>query len=615
MIDKVIKIVYDSFENYVFLSFWAFCPVIFIVKKENRTLNQIKIPELKRRYNSILHKNFREFLNYIAAEHKDLTAFIIKHKNKTEVTYEKVTFEGFRNDVIAVGTAMAERGWTGKRIAVVGKNSYDWMVTYFATLCGLGTSVPLDKDLPYEELESSLARSYADILVFDKSHAELVKRLQAEGNTQVHDFICMTELEGYDDLNKLRAEGNTASSEAVDRYMNLPIDEHAITILLFTSGTTSMAKAVMLSQYNILANIEALMATEEILPGDVNMAFLPYHHTFGSTGQVLMLNCGVTTTYCDGLKYLQKNIVEYKVSVFFCVPLLIESIYKKINMTIKKEGLEKKVAFGMKLSKFLLKFGIDIRRKVFKSVIDQLGGNLRFVISGASAIDPEAIEGFNNFGIRAVQGFGMTEAAPVITAENQFERRTGSIGHAMPGVDVRIDNPNEDGIGEIIARGPNVMAGYFENEEETAKTLEDGWLHTGDLAYADKDGYLYICGRKKNVVVLKNGKNVYPEENEVLISNLPYVVENFVFGEPKRKDGDPKDLALCAKIVYDPAYMKENFGAETVDAVEKVIRADIDKINETLPSYKQMMRIIVTDQPMIKTTTGKVKRYEETKNM
>ena len=578
-------------------------------------MNQIKIPELKRRYKSVLHKNFREFLNHIAIEYKDLTAFIIKHKNKTEVTYEHITFHDFRNDVVAIGTAMAERGWTGKRIAVVGKNSYNWMAAYFATLCGLGTSVPLDKDLPYEELESSLARSYTDILVFDKSHAELVKRLQAESNTQVKEFVCMTELEGYTDTDMLRAEGKAASPEAIANYMSLPIDEHAITILLFTSGTTSMSKAVMLSQYNILSNIDSLVATEELLPGDVNMAFLPYHHTFGSTGQILMLSCGITTTYCDGLKYLQKNIVEYKVSVFFCVPLLIESIYKKINTTIKKEGKEKTVAFGIKLSQFLLKFGIDIRRKVFKSIIDQLGGNLRFVISGASAIDPEAIEGFNNFGIRAVQGYGMTEASPVLTAENQFERRTGSIGHAMPGVDLRIDNPDEDGIGELIARGPNVMAGYYENEEETAKTLADGWLHTGDLAYADKDGYVFICGRKKNVVVLKNGKNVYPEENEILISNLPYVVENFVFGEPKRKDGDPDDLALCAKIVYDPAYMKEHHGAETQEAVEKIVRADIDKINTTLPPYKQMMRIIVTDQPMIKTTTGKVKRYEETKNM
>ena len=345
------------------------------------------------------------------------------------------------------------------------------------------------------------------------------------------------------------------------------------------------------------------------------MAFLPYHHTFGSIGQVIMLAVGIVTTYCDGLKYLQKNIVEYKVSVFFCVPLLVESIYKKIMQTIKKEGLEKKVNFGLKLSRLLLKLGIDVRRKLFKEILDQLGGNIRFVISGASAIDPEAIEGFNDFGIVAVQGYGMTEASPILAGENFRERRPGSIGKAMPGVELAIDEPNAEGIGELIARGPNIMAGYYENPEETEKALAGGWLHTGDLAYVDKDGYVFICGRKKNVIVLKNGKNVYPEEIEVLISNLPYVEENMVFGKPRHDDGNEKDLALWAKIVYKPDYMKETLGLTDASAIEARIREDIDSINQQLPSYKQILKLIITDQPMIKTTTGKVKRYEEAKKL
>ncbi len=253
----------------------------------------------------------------------------------------------------------------------------------------------------------------------------------------------------------------------------------------------------MLSQRNILSNIEAMQLTEDLRPGDVNMAFLPYHHTFGSTGQILMISCGITTTFCDGLRYLQKNIVEYKVSVFFCVPLLIESIYKKIMLTVKKEGMEKKVAFGLTLSKFLMRFGIDIRRRVFARILDQLGGDIRMVISGAAAIDPEAIKGFNDFGITAIQGYGMTEASPVIAAENPFEMRAGSIGKPLPGVEVKIHEPDEEGVGELIVRGPNVMQGYYENEEENAKTLVDGWLHTGDLAYTDNDGFIFICGRKR----------------------------------------------------------------------------------------------------------------------
>ena len=574
----------------------------------------IKLQELKPKFKAPRHENLRELLRYAAKEYGSDTAFIVKHKNGKEVSYEHISFEAFWNRVNQLGTALLKRGMKGKRIATVSKNRVEWMESHFAALGGLGYSVPLDKGLPYEELESSLARSYADVLVFEAAQIADIERLKAQGKTQVQEYICMDELEGYLSIPQLRAEGEKLLAEGFDEYLNLPIDKFENQIILFTSGTTSLSKAVLLSHYNLVENIYGLQLAEDIHRGDVNMAFLPYHHTFGSTGQTLMLACGVTTTYCDGLKYLQKNIVEYKVSVFFCVPLLIESIYKKVMATVKKEGKENTVKFGIALSKFLLKFGIDIRRKVFKTILDQLGGNIRFVISGAAAIDPEAIEGFNNFGIRAVQGYGMTEAAPVITAENHWERKAGSIGRALPGVEVAIDEPDENGVGEIICRGPNVMAGYYENEEDTAKTLIDGWLHTGDLGYIDEDGFLFICGRKKNVIVLKNGKNVYPEEIEVLIAALPYVSENFIFGKPRRED-DEKDLALWAKIVYNPEYMKEHYGASTPAEAEEVIRRDIDAINDTLPVYKQIFKLIVTDQEMIKTTTGKVKRYEETKNL
>lgn len=575
----------------------------------------IKLKELKPKFTAPRHENLRELLRYAAKTYGSDSAFIVKHKNGKDVSYEHISFQEFADRVNQLGTALLKRGMKGKRIATVSKNRVEWMEAYFATLGGLGFSVPLDKGLPYEELESSLVRSYADVLVFEAAQLSDIEKLKAEGRTQIAEYICMDEIEGYLSIPQLREEGKALLEEGFDEYLGLPIDAMENQIILFTSGTTSLSKAVLLSHYNLVENVYGLQLAEDIHRGDVNMAFLPYHHTFGSTGQTLMLACGVTTTYCDGLKYLQKNIVEYKVSVFFCVPLLIESIYKKVMATVKKEGKEGTVKFGIALSQFLLKFGIDIRRKIFKSVLDQLGGNLRFVISGAAAIDPEAIEGFNNFGIKAVQGFGMTEASPVITAENHWEQEYGSCGRALPGVEVAIDNPDENGIGEIICRGPNVMAGYYENEEDTAKTLIDGWLHTGDLGYISDKGYLFICGRKKNVIVLKNGKNVYPEEIEVLIAGLPYVAENFIFGKPRLNDGDERDLALWAKIVYNAEYMKEQYGAATPEEAEAVIRRDIDAINETLPVYKQIFKLVVTDQEMIKTTTGKVKRYEETKNL
>ena len=574
-----------------------------------------EIPCLTPVYKAQLHENFREMLNYAATAYRGDDAFILKKKNGGEVTYKHIKFEEFLDDVNALGTGLMKRGLLDKRVAIIGKNRYEWVLAYFAVLCGGGICVPLDKGLPMEEAESSLERSYADIVVFDKDHTDMINEIRKNGQTSLTEFICMDEITGFTALETISGEGREALTKGETSYMEIPLDGKKWSIILFTSGTTSMAKAVLLSQYNITANIYAMLQVEDIRHGDVTMAFLPYHHTFGSTGQCVMLAAGVTTTYCDGLKYLQKNIVEYKVSMFVCVPLLIESIYKKIMQTVKKQGKEKTLARGMKISKALMKVGIDARRKIFKSVLDQLGGNLRYVISGASAIDPEALEGFRAFGIEAVQGYGMTESAPVLAAETPTERKTGSIGRAMPGVQLRIIDENEEGIGELVAKGPNVMEGYYENEEETAKVLADGWLHTGDLVSLDEDGYIFIRGRRKNVIVLKNGKNVYPEEMEVLLTNLPYVTECMVFGQPRHKDGDHKDLAICAKIVYDREYMERGCGLTDPEAIHEHIKKDIDAINEELPVYKQMLRVITTDEPMIKTTTGKVKRHEEAKNI
>ena len=573
----------------------------------------IKVKELKPIFTPVLHENLRDMVNYAAMAYDQDVAFILKHKlSKKEFTYENISFRRFRDEINGFGTALLKRGFQDRRIAILGNNSYEWLLSHLTIVNGLGISVPLDKGLPYDELESSLIRSQATAIIFDKAHRYMIEDIKRNDNTKLTDFICMDEIEDYEDVQALINEGQDLIEDGMEDYMNLPIDKDAMAILLFTSGTTSMAKAVMLSHYNITYDIYSMMQVEDIRHGDVNMAFLPYHHTFGATGQLLMIAAGATTTYCEGLKYIQKNIAEYKVSVFVCVPLLIESIYKRIMAAVKKEGKEKKLQTGIKLSRALLKIGIDRRRQLFKDIHEQLGGNLRYVISGASALDPVAAQGFADIGILAYQGYGMTEASPCIAAETSEEHKAGSIGLAMPGIEVAIDNPNEEGIGELIARGPNVMLGYYENEEETAEVLKDGWLHTGDLARLDNDGYIYICGRKKNVIVLKNGKNVYPEELETLIANLPYVEDSMVFGEPKRDD-DEKDLALCAKIVYNKDMMKNIYGLENPAEIQAVIKKDIDAINEELPVYKHMLRLRVTDEPMIKTTTGKVKRYEEIK--
>ncbi len=572
---------------------------------------RLQVPQLKCERDLPLYHDIRELLDGCAKRFKDLPAYIIKIKKETKAAaaeYRKVSFLKLREEVDRLGAALMSIGLQGKRLAVIGKNRYEWMLGYYAQLCGLGITVPLDKDLPYDEFESSIERSKTDAVIFDPALTGYMEKLKASGHELT--FICMEEKEGYLSVPELLKKGYELPEEDIAAYRALPIDGNALSIILFTSGTTSLSKAVMLTQFNITHNCWSVSSAEDLRAGDVNMAFLPYHHTFGSTGQTMMSYVGMTTVFCDGLKYIQKNICEYGVSVFICVPLLIESIHKRIMSEIKRQGKDKTFAKGVKISRFLRKRGIDLRRRLFKDVHEKLGGKLRYIISGASPLDPVVAESFTDMGIQVVQGYGMTEASPVIAAENIPNLRFGTVGKAIPGVDVMIEDPNEEGIGEIIVRGPNVMMGYYEDEEDTEAIMGDGWLHTGDLASMDSDGFVTIRGRKKNVIVLKNGKNVYPEEIETLINNLPYVSECMVFGEPKRED-DPTDLILSVRIVYNPEAAKELYEADTREAIEKLASHDIESLNAELPAYKHIYRKYITDEPMEKTTTGKVKRYKQ----
>ena len=501
-------------------------------------------PKLEYNKNITEFFNIKDLMQNAYDKYPDNVAFIIKNPDKT---YKEITYKMLEEIVKGFGQGMIDKGYKGKRIAIIGKNRYEWMVAYIGTINGVGISVPLDKGLTEAEIETSLIKSKADAIIYEKGYEQTIEKLKDK--TNLKELICMDDDTAHTKMSDIIEEGKKAIKEGKREYIDSKIDNDAMNILLFTSGTTSAAKAVMLSHRNIASNIYALMIAEDIRTSDTNIAFLPYHHTFGSTGQLLFLAWGARSCFCDGLRHVQENLVEYKVTSFVCVPLLIETIYKKVWEKIRKTGQEKKVKFGLKLSKFLLKFKIDVRRKLFKEIIDQLGG-LRCVVSGASPLDPEVSEGLLDFGIPAVQGYGLTECSPVLAGENIKIHRKGSTGFEMPNVEIKIFEPNEEGIGELIARGPNIMLGYYENEEETNKVIVDGWFHTGDLAYRDKDGFIFITGRKKNVIVLKNGKNVYPEEIETLILGLPYVSEVMVFGNPK-----DDDLVVSAKIVYN----KENY--------------------------------------------------------
>ena len=596
-----------------------------------------RVPELKPIYDARDHKDFRELLNYAEFQFMTDDAFILKtgKDENGDPIYRHITFQDFKNEVCWFGQGMLDLGLKGTRVAIIGKNSYEWYMSYYSVLCGLGIAVPLDKGLPYEETETSLIKSKADVFIFDKDHSGMAKQLEENGKTQVKQFISMDGLTpGYRSVEEIMKKGCASMKSGNDEFLTLPIDGDKMAVILFTSGTTSKAKAVMLSERNILSNVYMLDQVEDLKHGDVTMAFLPFHHTFGSTGQTMIISRGATTVFCDGLKYIGKNIKEYHISYYICVPLLIEAVWKRIQQGIDKKGMRKKYERGVKIARFLRKFHIDVRRKIFKDVLKELGGEMRFVVSGASALDPEVAKGYEDIGITVVQGYGMTEASPVIAGENSKTKSYGSIGYAMPGVDLVVADQNEEGIGELVCKGPNVMLGYYEDQEATDEVLVNGWLHTGDLASLDQDGFIFIRGRKKNVIVLKNGKNVYPEEIEALVGELPYVKECMVYGEKRRRDGDKKDLTLAVKIVYDEDIMERDYGVKVSpepkdaadgeaenkavsraevsrDVIDSIVKRDIDAINEKLPTYKQIRRFDITTEEMEKTTTGKIKRYAQ----
>lgn len=563
--------------------------------------------KLKKIYPAEKFDTIREYINKAVEKYGDKEAFIVKSKDKKELKYTKITYNQFKKDIEELGMGLIDIGLQGKKIAIIGNNTYEWATTYISVLCGVGIIVPLDKGLQEEEIKLSLKRSKVDAIIFEDKYSETMKQIQKEESTIKH-FISIQEIKDFTYFNKIKEKGKKLLKNNDTRFRDYKINPDAMATIIFTSGTTSLSKAVMLSNKNIATNIYDMQCTENLNDKDVNLLFLPLHHTFGSTGLILFLANGATNVFCDGLRHIQENLKEYGVTTFVCVPLLLESMYKKIYKEIEKQGKTKILRFALNLSNVLLKFKIDIRRKLFKQIINQLGGKIRIIISGASGINKKVAKGFNDFGILTVQGYGLTETSPVLCAENEENIRYGSVGLPMPHVEIKIENKNEDGIGEIVAKAPNVMLGYYEMEEETKKVLKDGWFNTGDLGYIDEDGFVYITGREKNVIVLKNGKNVYPEEIEQLINKLPYVSEVMVFGKEKEDD-----LIVSAKIVYNKEYVEEKYKDINEENLREIIWKDIKKINKLMPKYKYIKNIIITDKPMVKTTTAKIKRYEELK--
>lgn len=554
--------------------------------------------------------NFKELIERYKNLYSEKLAFKYKLTPKSK-EYIEITYAKFVSDIQKLGTSLINLGLTEKRIAIIAPNRYEWCVSYLATTTSNIVVVPLDKSLPSNEIEGLIKRSSVEAVIFDKEYIDIFKKLYNDKSSTLKHFICMDNLKedfclSYTNLiqngEELLNAGNT-------KYENTTIDNNKMSIMLFTSGTTSISKAVALSQANICADIYALSQMAKVTKNDTFLSFLPLHHTFESSCTFLYgTYCGITIAFCDGIRHVAANLKEYNITGFVCVPLMLEMMYKKISKAIEEQGKTRLVKIMSSLCNFLLKFGIDIRKKVFKQILNNFAPNLRILIAGGAPMNKNAIKGFLTLGINLLQGYGLTETSPVLAGENDKHKKLGSVGFALPGIEISIDSPNEDGIGEIKAKGPTIMLGYYENPEATSEVFKDGWFYTGDLGYFDKNGFLFITGRKKDVIVLKNGKNIYPEELEILVNSLPYVSESIVFGKPNNRDGD---LSLCCKIVYNKDIMAELFKNVTPEQYHNIIWDDIrNNINKSMPAYKYIKEIIITDIPLIKTTTQKIKRHE-----
>ena len=444
--------------------------------------------------------DLKDMINKSVAKFSDRPAYVFKTEKKGE--FKEITYKQLKNDIDSLGTALINLGLEGKRVAVIGENRYEWGVTYLAVVNGTGTIVPLDKALPENEIESLIIRSGVEAIVYSNKYNEIMNDLKEKKNTDLKYFISMDLDEsenGIISFKKLLTRGKELLENGDKRFIDAKINVEEMRIMLFTSGTTSKSKAVMLSHKNIASNLMDISSVLKVREDDRFLSFLPLHHTFEcTTGFLLPLSVGASIAFCDGIRHIAENIKEYDITFMVSVPVLYENMCKKIMKSIKDQGKGTTVNVGMKVSNALLKVGLDIRGKLFKQVHDSLGSKLRLLVAGGAALDPDTEKTFNSLGINMVQGYGLTESSPVIAVEDDKYKKIGSIGKALPTLDVKIDKPNEEGIGELLVKGPTIMLGYYENEEATKETIDkEGWLHTGDLAKIDKDGFIFITGRKK----------------------------------------------------------------------------------------------------------------------
>lgn len=541
----------------------------------------------------------------------DNVAFMQKfHKDEP---YKSITYKEAFETVNALGTALINAGLKNKRIAVIGENCYQWATSYLAVICGTGVVVPLDKELGASELGQLIKESQASAVMFTEKYTDIFKEIKENGDSQLEILIKLNgdkQEENVLTWSGLIAEGKKLLEKGDRRFIDAEIDPDAMSELLFTSGTTGIAKGVMLSHKNICFDLMIAPTILRVHTWDIFFSVLPIHHTYeGTAGFLMPLYKGAAIAYCEGLKHIVKNLSEVRPTMFLGVPALFETLYKTIMKNIRKQGKEGLVKKVMALNKVTKKVGLDLNKKLLKDILKVFGGRMRVLISGGAAIDPAILQFFNDLGFIAVQGYGLSECAPMgaLNPDQHKYMRNASVGHILPGMDVKIVDKDEDGIGEICLKGDNVMLGYYNNPEETAKVIKDGWFYTGDQGYIDDEKFIYITGRKKNVIIASNGKNVFPEELEYLLSKIPYVTESMVWGAEEKGD-----IVIVAAIRPDMEEVEAVLGKDCdEEAVKKLLWDEVDKINAELPMFKKIRKIAVRNEEFEKNTSKKIKRFVE----
>lgn len=560
----------------------------------------------KRIYDYLEIKDLKDMLNKTGKLYAKRPAYKIKVENGKYKTYSHSEVRDMINNL---GTALINLGLKGKRIAVIGENRYEWEIAYLSIVCGTGIVVPLDKSLPANELELLIERSDIEAIFYTKKYSDIIQNIRYSEKNKLKHLISMDNDENFEGIysqKELIREGKKLIEEGNKEFLNAQINPKEMSIMLFTSGTTSKSKVVALSHENICTNLMDIGSVLDVTQEDVFLSVLPIHHVFECTvGFLFSLYKGAETVFCDGLRHIVENLNEYNVTIMACVPGIYERIFMMIRKKLEKQGKLEEILENEEKYK---NFSMQKKKEVFKEIHDMLGGKIKLLISGAAALDKTIEERYRLLGLNLVQGYGLTETSPVVAVGTNKYYKLGSIGKTVPSVEAKLVDVNDDRIGELVVKGPSVMLGYYENEKVNEKSLQDGWFYTGDLAKIDEEGYIFICGRKKSVIVLKNGKNIFPEEMENLVNKIEGIKESFIFG--KIQSNDENNIKINVKIVFDRDVIKDVYKVEKDEDIYKVLSKKIKEVNQTMPSYKAIRGIMLTEEPLIRTTTNKIKRQE-----